>query len=941
MASHRRPSSRVFTVSGAVLVPGLCLAAFGWRLGPIAAFTGLLAAAALTSTPALQPASRHWPVLRLSFVVEFLSLVTFGAVPTIGVAACGLLARQLLNRQPSANRWQFPRRIVTLLVAWQGAAYAFALFDAATGELSWPRAAAPVAAAALAYCLVMVAVTNIAVPMIVNRSVRVAWRASSVDMLRGCATHLVAASVAAGLVEMVVQRRWDVLVMTAIPLVLAYWLFADHESRLEEERHRSDAMSAAADGVCILDRTGRVILWSDALERLLACPRERAAGYVLTAAVPGLANTELPRALDEVARSRTSRTVAHLQLQCGGSVRILQVRIVAVADRLTLFWDDVTDERHAMQALRRQSERLELAVQAANDGFWEWDLHAQQFYVTGPWNAMIGRANEPCVSGPELWLERVHPEDIGHLNGALEAHLSGNVQRFEHEHRVRHEDGTYRFVRCRGVAVRSGNGRAMRIAGAFTDITDLSSAHAQLRNAFYLDPLTGLCNRTLFVEQLGRRLKASHERPGGEAFALLYLDLDRFKIINDSLGHLVGDELLVAVSRRLESCLRPGDVLSRLGGDEFAILLNALHTDQQANVIAFRVQETLSKPFSIDGREVFTSASIGIAYGAPRYTTPDEMMHDADTAMYQAKAHGKARHEVFDADMDARTKDRLGLENDLRRAVAGGEIEVHYQPIVALPTGMCVGFESLVRWSRNGKPVSPAIFIPIAEELGLIEGLGTQVMEEVCRTFAAWQRAMPGAGLECITVNVSSRQLMQQNFLSIVDRAVCLAGLDRSALRIEITETALMTDPNEAVRVLKQLRDFGVKIYLDDFGTGYSSLSHLHNLPVDALKIDRSFVESLFLPHRPAIVESIMALARTLHTSVVAEGIETAAQARELERLGCTRAQGYLFSRAVPPAAAEAIVRSGLPLGAKRGEAAAGAVPAPLEYAAAQGIKSA
>jgi diguanylate cyclase (GGDEF)-like protein/PAS domain S-box-containing protein len=811
---------------------------------------------------------------------------------------------------------------VTLLLAWQAAAFAFVALDGTINDLSWPHAAAPVAAAAIAYCLVIVALTNILVPLAVSRSIRVAWRVSGgVDVLRGTAIHLVAASVSAGLVEMIAQRRWDVLAVTTIPLLLAYWLYLDHESRLEEEGRRSEAMNAAGDGVCILDRERRVTLWSEALERLLGCPRERADGYVLTAAVPGLANTELPRALDEAAKGRTSRTIAHLHLQCGESQRILQVRIVPVADRLTLFWHDVTDERRAMQALSRQSERLELAVQAANDGFWEWDLRTQQLYVTGPWNAMIGRGHEPTVSGPELWLERVHAADVGHLKSALEAHLSGNVERFEHEHRIRHEDGTYRFVRCRGVAVRSATGRATRIAGALTDITDLSSAQAQLRNAYYLDPLTGLCNRALFVEQLGRRLKASQERPGGESFALLYLDLDRFKVINDSLGHLVGDELLVAVSRRLESCLRQGDVLSRLGGDEFAILLNGLNTDQQANVIAFRVQETLSKPFTIDGREVFTSASIGIAYGAPRYTTPDEMMHDADTAMYQAKAHGKARHEVFDADMDARTKDRLGLENDLRRAVIGGEIEVHYQPIVALPTGMCVGFESLVRWSRNGKPVSPATFIPIAEELGLIEGLGTQVMEEVCRTFAAWQRAMPGAGLECITVNVSSRQLMQQNFLSIVDRAVTLAGLDRSALRIEITETALMTDPDEAVRVLKQLRDFGIKIYLDDFGTGYSSLSHLHNLPVDALKIDRSFVESLFLPHRPAIVESIMALARTLHTSVVAEGIETEAQAGELERLGCTRAQGYLFSRAVPPAAAEAIVRGGIPLGPKRAQA--------------------
>jgi diguanylate cyclase (GGDEF)-like protein len=470
------------------------------------------------------------------------------------------------------------------------------------------------------------------------------------------------------------------------------------------------------------------------------------------------------------------------------------------------------------------------------------------------------------------------------------------------------------------------SGRPTRIAGSLTDTTDLAITQEQLRNAVFLDPLTGLCNRALFVEGLGRRLKESQRRRGGDPFALLYLDLDRFKVVNDSLGHLVGDELLIAVSRRLESCLRPGDVLSRLGGDEFAILLNGLQTEQQANVIAFRVQETLSKPFSIGGREVFTSASIGIAFGAAEYNTPDEMMHDADTAMYQAKAHGKARHEVFDADMDARARDRLGLENDLRRAVIGNDIEIHYQPIVSLASAMCVGFESLVRWTRNGKSISPAIFIPMAEELGLIERLGTRVLEEACRTFAAWQRAFPDAGLDCITVNVSSRQLMQQNFLSVVDRAVRQSGLTPCALRIEITETALMTQPDEAAKVLRKLRDYGVKIYLDDFGTGYSSLSHLHKLPVDTLKIDRSFVRSLLLPDRPAIVESILALARTLHTSVVAEGIESEAQARELERLGCTHAQGFLFSRAVSAASAEAIIMARRPLGPRRAEQSQGVV---------------
>jgi predicted signal transduction protein with EAL and GGDEF domain len=388
------------------------------------------------------------------------------------------------------------------------------------------------------------------------------------------------------------------------------------------------------------------------------------------------------------------------------------------------------------------------------------------------------------------------------------------------------------------------------------------------------------------------------------------------------------------VSRRLETCLRQGDALARLGGDEFAIFLNGLSDDAQANAIAGRIQDALSAPFSIAGREVFTSASIGIAFGPAHYTNPDEIMRDADTAMYHAKSRGKSRHEVFDADMHARVRDRLSLENDLRRAIASNDFEVHYQPIVSLASGMCVGFESLVRWSRNGEPVSPVTFIPIAEELGLIESLGTWVLQEACRTFANWQRQFPAAGLDCITVNVSSRQLVKQNFPRVVQQAVRQTGLKPADLRVEITETALLDSPGEAAVVLRELRDFGVKVYLDDFGTGYSSLSHLHKLPVDALKIDRSFVTSLLLPGRPAIVESILALARTLNTSVVAEGIESEVQARELERLGCTHAQGFLFSRPLSRQAAEALVMANRPLGPKGTIANVSAShPAPLVQA--------
>jgi diguanylate cyclase (GGDEF)-like protein len=524
----------------------------------------------------------------------------------------------------------------------------------------------------------------------------------------------------------------------------------------------------------------------------------------------------------------------------------------------------------------------------------------------------------PAGVGPVAeWFDRVHDDDCVELKAALRAHLAGKAEHFQHVHRVRHEDGTYRRFLCRGVAVRGADGRSLRIAGSLTNTTERAIAPEPTQSGGFLDPLTGLGNRAVFVEGLGRRLEEFKQRRSHSPFAALYLDLDRFKVVNDNLGHLVGDELLAAVSRRLESCLRPGDALARLGGDEFAILLNELGDANQANAIAFRIQEALSAPFSIGGREVFTSVSIGIACGRAQYNNPDEIMRDADTAMYHAKSRGKARHELFDADMHARELDRVGLENDLRQAVNTNDFEVHYQPIVLLDSGMCVGFESLARWTRNGKAVSPVTFIPLAEELGIIEPLGTWVLQQACSTFADWKRRFPAARLDYITVNVSSRQLKQQNFLRMVEQAVQKAGLKPCDLRLEITETALMDSPNEAAKLLCELREFGAKIYLDDFGCGYSSLSHLAKLPVDALKIDRSFVKNLLLPERPAIVESILALARTLNTGVVAEGIEQEAQGRELERLGCSYAQGFLFSRAVSTKAAEEIIVANQPLGPK------------------------
>jgi diguanylate cyclase (GGDEF)-like protein/PAS domain S-box-containing protein len=894
-------------------------------------FCVLILAAILTSALAHRaPITENRATLPVSFVIDLSSLLLFGPHPTMLVAGAAIVTEGLADSEQTHP----PRRMVvnalTAMLAWQAAGLAHWALGGTVGHFLWPAQGVPIAAAVVAYCCVRTASKEVIAPLLSGYPINQSWLTS---LLRDGQFYVIGAGLAVGLAEVIDHRTWEVLPVAAGPLYFAYRGYCDYVGRIEEERRRREVAESLDQGMSIVDRTGRVTLWDDAVERIVGCPRTRALGLSVVSAVPALGNTSLPRTINEALKDRTARTLSHVSLPSAAGARILQIKILPVAGGATLLWQDVTERTHAEQALKRSEERFTLAAEGANDGLWEWDLRTQQVYFSGRWRALVGLPPSGGIGRPEEWMDRVHPDDAASLQEALKAHLAGNTEHFDHEHRIRTEDGTYRRFLCRGLAAHGAGRRPTRIAGSLTDTTDRAIAHEQLRSAAFLDPLTGLRNRADFVEGLGRRLDEFKERPGGDRFAVLYLDLDRFKIINDSLGHLVGDELLVAVSRRLESCLRKEDVLARLGGDEFAVLLNAIDDDLQANVIALRIQDALKQPLLVAGREVFVSASIGIAFAQAQYSNPDEIMRDADTAMYHAKAHGKARHELFDADMHARTRDRLGLENDLRHAVGTGDFEVHYQPIVSLTTGMCVGFESLIRWTRNGEAVSPATFIPIAEELGVIEPLGTWVLQQACRTFADWKRRFPDAGLDCITVNASSRQLMQQNFLAIVEQAVHDAQLNPCDLRIEITETALMDSPRVAAEVLRQLRDFGVKIYLDDFGTGYSSLSHLHKLPVDALKIDRSFVRSLLLPDRPAIVESILALARTLNTSVVAEGIESDVQARELKRLGCTHAQGFLFSRPVSPRSVETLLMANQPLGPKQVDRADAVKEPDLYYA--------
>jgi diguanylate cyclase (GGDEF)-like protein/PAS domain S-box-containing protein len=883
---------------------------------------GLIVVAMLAARTRVQQATmKDRAIMAPSFIGVFASLLLFGA----DVATIMAIAVALTAGLASTSTKHKPRDIAIDtaigIIATQFAGLAYRFPAEALREFGWPLVALPIAAAVLAYHASQRFVGEVLVPLARRRRVDRAW---ATTLPRGAAIYLVGAGIAAAAVAIIDQRLWHLLPVAAAALSLAYGPYADYVQHLDERHRRHEVIEYLDQGMAVVNSAGHVTLWTDALEHMLGCPRDRAMGASIAIAVPALARTELPRSIDAALSDGKARTVAQIGLTVAARTRVFDVRLAPVSGGVALLWHDVTERNRAVHELKRNGERLALAAEGANDGLWQWNLRTGEFYVSGRWREMVGLHAQAEVVAPQAWLDRVHPEDLPDLQATLQAHLTSHTDVFRHEHRIRHEDGSYRRFLCRGLAVRDGRQRCDRIAGSLTDTTEQAIAQERLRSVGFLDPLTGLYNRAVFVEGLGRRLEEAKVRRLSTSFAVLYLDLDRFKIVNDSLGHLVGDDLLIAASRRLESCLRPGDALARLGGDEFAILLSGLLDDNQANGIALRIQDALSAPFSIGGREVFTSASIGIAFGPAHYTNPDEVMRDADTAMYHAKSRGKARHEIFDEAMHARVRDRLSLENDLRRAISANDFEVHYQPIVSLSSGMCVGFESLVRWTRNGEPVSPATFVPIAEELGLVASLGTWVLQQASHTFADWQRRYPHAGLDCITVNVSSRQLMQHGFVRVVQQAVRESGLRPADLRVEITETALMDSPGEAADVLRELRDFGVKVYLDDFGTGYSSLSHLHKLPVDALKIDRSFVKSLLLPDRPAIVESILALARTLNTSVVAEGIESDVQARELERLGCTHAQGFLFSRPLSTKLAEELVMRRRPLGPK-----GGAIPEP------------
>jgi diguanylate cyclase (GGDEF)-like protein/PAS domain S-box-containing protein len=562
-------------------------------------------------------------------------------------------------------------------------------------------------------------------------------------------------------------------------------------------------------------------------------------------------------------------------------------------------------------ALLRSEERYALAAEGANDGLWDWDLAGGEVYFSPRWKAMLGLdPDEPLGAGLDAWFSHVHPDDLADLRRALERRpLPTERALIRHEYRMVRRDGSEVWVLCQGTVVFDAEGRPVRIAGSQSDVTARKRAEVELLRSATHDPLTGLPNRALLLDRLEQAILRA-QVAGGRRFALLFLDLDRFKNVNDSLGHVAGDQLLVQIAARLSACVREVDTVARLGGDEFAVVLADLSSEDQATAAAQHIQEALRAPFEIGGARVFASASIGIALGSEALSRALDLLRDADTAMYRAKSLGRARHQVFDARMHEQVVERLRTEEGLRRALDEGELALFYQPVVSLLTGAVVAAEALVRWRHPQRGLlGPDAFLDVAAESGLMAPLSAWVVRTACAQAAVWRRDLRDQIR--INVNVPPEVLHDTWLVGEIRDQMARADLPPWALGVELVETSLIEGRASVIANLAELRRMRIHIAIDDFGTGYSSLSYLRRLPIDGLKIDRSFIHGVpWNANDTAICATIVAIAHTLDLEVVAEGVETREQVEVLARHGCVEAQGYYFSGPLPAADFARVVRA-------------------------------
>ena len=568
---------------------------------------------------------------------------------------------------------------------------------------------------------------------------------------------------------------------------------------------------------------------------------------------------------------------------------------------------EINEREQVTKLLRESEEKLEGILNSLEEVVWSADLATSSLLFLNPAATKVyGRSVEELLKNPDLRLESIHPEDRDRVELSLASSLNHSN---DLEYRIVQPNGEIRWVWERSRLICDNNGVKKRRDGIICDITERKKVEEELSYEAKHDSLTNLPNRAAFIERVEQTLEYCQKNPE-HLFAVLFIDLDRFKIINDSLGHLIGDELLIFVAQTLLSCCRSKDYVARLGGDEFTILLTAIETLEDAEIIAQRIQTKLKTPVSLQGHTVFTSASIGIVLGDRQYKDSAAILRDSDIAMYRAKADGKARHEIFDEEMYAQTKELLEIENDLRHAILRQELILHYQPIVSLKTNTLYGFEALLRWNHQRKGLLyPNRFISVAEESGLIQPIGRWALETACRQLRVWQVQYKSATNLKMGVNVTSQQMKDPQFLNILDRTLKQTGLAGDALNIEITESTLMDYEPQTIDLFNRIRHRGIQINIDDFGTGYSSLQYLNRFPINSLKIDRSFTKGMLEEKENfEIVKTIITLARTLKIGVIAEGVENMKQLQVLKKLNCKLGQGYLFSKAVDCESAELLI---------------------------------